>query len=297
MNDSTAALEPRPKSSSPISGSVDALEADHRADERVEGDEQAELSGVLAQPEPYRALANVSGLARDGRRCGWRRRSPPARRRGRDVLEERGDELVLVEPQQRVVTPLEADARGGVRRQPAAADGARVVRGVEQEWSGSVSSLSLQRAVERPRHVLGRAVAAGVQVGPARVADQQRVAGQHEPRLVAAHVVGDQVRMVGGRVAGRRERRDSVLPSSTTSPSASGDVVEVDARALRQVRRRAGPLDELRQARRRGRPARASRRRRRSGCPARPRARCSRRRDRRADRRPRTCDFDLQPRR
>ena len=43
-----------------------------------------------------------------------------------------------------------------------------------------------QRAVERARHLLDGVLAVGVQVGPAGVADEQRVAGQHEPRLVAA---------------------------------------------------------------------------------------------------------------
>src|SRR2546426_469180 len=43
-------------------GKEGALLADHPADERVDGDEQAELRQVLAQPEPYRRrIASFGG--------------------------------------------------------------------------------------------------------------------------------------------------------------------------------------------------------------------------------------------
>ena len=48
-----------------------------------------------------------------------------------------------------------------------------------------------------------RLVAVGVQVGPAGVTDQQRVARKHEPGLVDAGAVGDQVGVVGRRVSRR----------------------------------------------------------------------------------------------
>jgi hypothetical protein len=44
-------LEASPKSVSPISGSVEWLEADHRAYERVDRDRQRELAEVLPQAE------------------------------------------------------------------------------------------------------------------------------------------------------------------------------------------------------------------------------------------------------
>ena len=57
-----------------------------------------------------------------------------------------------------------------------------------------------QRAVERARHRLDRVIAVGVQIGPAGVADQQRVAGEHEPRLVRSPVIGHEIRVMGERV-------------------------------------------------------------------------------------------------
>ena len=77
-----------------------------------------------------------------------------------------------------------------------------------------------QTRVQQPR--LPARVAGDVQVGPADVADQQRVAAEHEPRLLAAAPpVGDRVGVMGGRVPGVAIAVTSVFPSSTTSPSAS----------------------------------------------------------------------------
>ena len=64
------------------------------------------------------------------------------------------------------------------------------------------------RAVKRPGHFLDRVLAVGVQVGPAGVADQQRVAGQHQPRLIGAAVVGDEIGVVRERMPGRGDRLD-----------------------------------------------------------------------------------------
>ena len=54
--------------------------------------------------------------------------------------------------------------------------------------SGSGSSFVLQRVEQHAGHL---ALAAG-KVGPADGADEQRIAGQHEPGLVAAALVGDE---------------------------------------------------------------------------------------------------------
>src|SRR5207248_11154718 len=106
-----------------------ALEPDHRADERRYGDEQRELSQVLAQaeldPASAHRLLRACGLAADAVR-GDDLRLPLWGRR--DFLEQRGDELVLgAEPERGVVAPLKADRRGGVGRQGASADRSGVV--------------------------------------------------------------------------------------------------------------------------------------------------------------------------
>ena len=59
-----------------------------------------------------------------------------------------------------------------------------------------------------PRHLLDGLLAVGVKVGPTGVADQQGVAGEDHPGLLAAAVIGDQVGVVGGRVARGGDRLD-----------------------------------------------------------------------------------------
>ena len=51
-------------------------------------------------------------------------------------------------------------------------------------------------------------LAVGVEVRATDVADQKRVAGEHEPRVVDPRVVGDQVGVVCGGVAGRCQGLD-----------------------------------------------------------------------------------------
>ena len=55
-------------------------------------------------------------------------------------------------------------------------------------------------------------IAVGVQVGSAGVADQQGVSGEHEPRVLAAGVVCDQVGVVRERMPRRRDRPDLGFP-------------------------------------------------------------------------------------
>ena len=75
--------------------------------------------------------------------------------------------------------------------------------GVELDAVGELEQL-LEAAVEA-----GRAFdrLAG-QIGPRRVADQQRVASDHEPRLVAARAVDDDEAAVLGPVPGRVQDAD-----------------------------------------------------------------------------------------
>ena len=56
--------------------------------------------------------------------------------------------------------------------------------GVEREVVGQRQQPLGQRAVQRARHRVDRVLGVGVQVGAAGVADEQCIAGEHEPRLV-----------------------------------------------------------------------------------------------------------------
>ena len=93
---------------------------------------------------------------------------------------------------------------------------------VEQQVVGQGQQPAGQRAVQRARHLLDRLFAVGMEVRATDVADQQRVAGEHEPRVVDPRVVRDQVGVVCGGVAGVASASISVLPSFTVSRSASG---------------------------------------------------------------------------
>jgi molybdate transport repressor ModE-like protein len=88
-----------------------------------------------------------------------------------------------------------------------------------------------------------------VQVGSSDVADEERVAGEDEPRLfVTAPPVGDDVRMVGRRMARSRERANDGVPELDDVTVCEPDVREVDARPDREIRLRSRRTDERRQA-------------------------------------------------
>ena len=131
-----------------------ALEADHRADERVDRDEQRELRDGSRAGRAGPA-ASVTAPERAAGRRGWRRRSRPGRSgAGGMSLHERRDERVLgVELQRAVVAALEADRRDRVGRQAAPADRAGVVRRVEDEVVGQRQQPLGQRPVERAGHL------------------------------------------------------------------------------------------------------------------------------------------------
>ena len=119
------------------------------------------------------------------------------------------------------------------------------MRRVQDEVVGQRQQPLGQRAVQRARHLLDGVLAVGVQVRAAGVADQQRVAGEHEPRLVAARVVGDQVGVVRERVPGRGDRLELGVAELDDLAVAQRMVLELDAGALGQVGRRAGARDQL----------------------------------------------------
>jgi hypothetical protein len=105
---------------------------------------------------------------------------------------------------------------------------------------------ALQGRVElarQPRR--GRSVPR-VQVGPADVADEQRVAGEDQPRLLrAAAPVRDNVGVVSRRMAGRRDRSNDGVTKLDGVTVTKGAVLELDRGAVRQIRRRTRSRDEL----------------------------------------------------
>ena len=185
MNDSTAALEVRPKSWRPMSGRVERSRPTIMPTNALTATSSENCARVLAQPE-----ADRPGLMRSrpaAGRSGWRRRSPPAARvrAGCRAVSACTNCVLGVELQRWVVAALEADRRDRVGRQAAAADRPGVVRRVEHEVVGERQQPLGQRAVQRAGHLLDGVLAVGVEVGAAGVTDEQRVAGEHEPRLVA----------------------------------------------------------------------------------------------------------------
>jgi len=119
------------------------------------------------------------------------------------------------------------------------------VRRVQDEVIGKRQQPPGERAVERASHLLDGVLPVGVEVRAAGVADKQRVAGEHEPRLLAARVVGDEVGVVGERVPRGRDRGDRGVAERHELAVAQRVVVELDARAFREVRDGAGARDQL----------------------------------------------------
>jgi hypothetical protein len=162
-------------------------------------------------------------------------------RRRRHVAGERVDEGVLgVELQRAVVAALEADGGGGVGRQATSAHRPGVVGGIEEKMVGQSEQPVGQRSVQRARHRLDGLVALGVEVGASRVADEQGVAGEHEPRLVTAGVVGHEVGVVRGRVAGGGDRLQVGVAQADDLSVGERVMLELDPGALREIGLRAG---------------------------------------------------------
>ena len=184
--------------------------------------------------------------------------------------------------QQRVVRALVADRRGDLHVHPGpTAHRSAEVAGPHLAAVGQRQQL-LVEAVEDPARAL-RAVDG--EVRPRDVADEQRVAAEDRPRLVAARAVDERERGVLGAMAGRVQ-------------GAHADVAELELPAVVERLvvvaglRRAGGRGSSRRSRP---PAARGRRRGRRGCASRGCVRCARRctvlgrgtrRSRSADRRP-----------
>ena len=166
-------------------------------------------------------------IARKFGGCG-----PSARRRA-------PDELVLVrELQQLLVGALEADRRGDLEVHPGpAAERPAEVAGPDLAWCRAASSsLSLsERKIPRAPSSLSTA-----RSGRRDVADEQRVAGQHRPRLVAARGVDQRERRVLGPVARRVERAHDERAQLQLPAVVERLVVVLGRRLAVDVDRRAG---------------------------------------------------------
>ena len=80
-----------------------------------------------------------------------------------------------------------------------------------------------QPLVQRAEDAAGALGLLDREVGPRDVADEQRVAGEHRPRLVAARGVDQREGGVLRPVAGRVQRPDRAAPpSSSSQPSSNG---------------------------------------------------------------------------
>ena len=70
----------------------------------------------------------------------------------------------------------------------------------------------LEQATERVEETFGALARLDREVGPCGVADEEGVAGQHEPRLVGARTVRDREAAVLGAVARRVDAREDDVP-------------------------------------------------------------------------------------
>ena len=134
--------------------------------------------------------------------------------------------------ERRVVATLEADSRERISGQAAPADRTAVVARIDEDVVGQLKQPVAESAIELSGCRLR--IAAGVQVGATHVPDEERVAGEDEPRLIGpASLVGDDVGVVRGSVAGRRDRTDERVSELDDLAVSEFDMVEVDFRPCR----------------------------------------------------------------
>ena len=217
-----------------------------------------------ARPRGGIGSSSGSGCGADERAAVQRRRSAPCsaasgRRspadsamNARDVVVERGW----------VEAPLEADRRRRLRAHRLPAERARDVAGIDLD-----AVAELDEAAERVEEPLGALARLDREIRPGGVADEERVAGQHEPRIGPARAVDDGEAAVLGPVAGRVDAAQHDV--------ADRDLVAVLHRVVRVLRpRRRDGCSPGRRARARGvRGPRGGRR----ACASRSRGRCARR--------------------
>ena len=163
------------------------------------------------------------------------------RRLRRQIARERPHERFLVRARREAVeAALEADGRARLLAHPGAA--AERAADVARPDLGEVAEReqALDRLVQAARAFL----LVDREVGPGDVADEERVARDHEPGLVAPARVCDEVGGVLRAMPGRRERGHRDVADRDLVAVAERLVREVDAGRRRHVDRGAGCLRE-----------------------------------------------------
>jgi hypothetical protein len=122
------------------------------------------------------------------------------------------------------------------------------VSGINEQVIGKRQQAFGDRAVKRPCHLLRVLLAVRMQVGPPRRTDQQRVTRQDHPGLLPSPVIGDQERVVGGGVSGRRDGLNHGVAELHQLAVRQRMVLETDSGALGHVCGGAGALDQLGQS-------------------------------------------------
>src|ERR671924_598648 len=154
-----------------------------------------------------------------------------------EVAGQLADELVLLlDPEQRVEAALEAERRARLLAHPRAA----AERAADVSRPDLEEVLVLQQPPERAVQVAGALLGLDGQVGPRHVADEERVAGQDEPRALVAASVLDEEREVLGPVAGRPDGGDARLPDLDRRSLLERLVVVLGFGLARDVERRPG---------------------------------------------------------
>ena len=132
------------------------------------------------------------------------------RGRRRNIGEHGAHELAfVVDPKRLVVALLEADGRDRLAAQAASAHRTRIGAGQDLQIIRQRFQ-ALHAAEQGARAVFG----ARCKLGAAEIADHQRVAGEHEPRLVGAGAIGDEERNMLRSVSGRVQHLDGHVAES-----------------------------------------------------------------------------------
>jgi len=103
---------------------------------------------------------------------------------------------------------------------------------------------ALEARVQQPR--LTARVPGDMQIGPADVTDQQRVAAEDKPRLRPSAPVGDRIGVMGGSMPRGRDRGHECVPELDNIAVGQCDVLELNAGVGWQISGRACARDERR---------------------------------------------------
>src|SRR6185312_13031835 len=106
-----------------------------------------------------------------------------------------------------------------------------------------LQNLFAQAVVEQPRQFLRRMVFR--KIGPADIADEERIAGEHGVRRVAAFEIGDDDADAFERMSRRLQKSQTALSERDFIAVAYRVVRKRSARAFTQIDRSAGPFGKF----------------------------------------------------